>query len=71
MFSRKLCLLFVLLWLIVFVKVSCCCNDWTAEFINGSDFNPMAYSSHASSLVVTNAHRGNYGTFDMLFNVTF
>ena len=29
------------------------------SFMNGSDFNAIYNSSHASSLVVTNAHRGN------------
>ena len=45
------------------------------EFMDGSDFNPTACtvycSSHASSLVVSNAHMGNQGTFDMLFNMVF
>ena len=34
-----------------FFKISRCRNDWTAEFMNGSDFNPIAH--------VSNAHRGN------------
>ena len=35
---------FVVSWLIVFVKISRCRNNWTTEIMNGSDFNPMFYS---------------------------
>ena len=39
--------------------------------MNGSDFNNVYNSSYAFCLVVTNAHRRNLGTFDILFNVVF
>ena len=48
--------MFVMLWLIVFVKISCCRNNLMIKFMNYDN-------SHAYSLIVTN--RGHLATFDM------
>ena len=55
---------FVMLWLIVFVNISCCRYNLMVKFMNYDSSRPY-------SLVVINTNRGHLATFDMLFNVVF